>query len=645
MKKIFTLFNLLILVSSNFAQNIGIGTNTPADKLHIEGSSNSIRIDGLSNTGTYSLTRVPIKAVFFDINGSLVKGGNGSPLVDAWYSIGNSGTSGGSNFIGTLDAQPFVIKTNGSAASNERMRFLATGQAVYNSITPFTTDVFSVYGTGYAGATSSLGNSAINGYVGANGIGVYGESNSAAANNGIAVYGNLLGNSTDAWSTSYGILGRNTTVPASTGMSIGIGSLVTATSGDARGLNAATASAAGVGVAGYNNATTGNNAFGIFGLTASNSGVGIFGVNNAAALGTNTGVGIFGKTNGTLSTGLSIGVRGMSDAATGNGYAFYGQASSSSAIGGIAFVTSSGAGWQGQNFGTGDGVRGLNTSTNSGSAGSGVYGQTNALTSQGGEFMNFNTYGTGLLAVGNNVSGLYHSAGSGVAATGKQFGVVGFATTIFNTNGLNVIGANGTNASAGGYFEVQSAAGAAQSWSYVGVRDNFNALRKIIGNGTVNTIVKDVKGEYIALSCPEAPENLFEDYGQGKLVNGIAHITIDPNFAKNITVNEIHPLRVFVQLEGDCKGVYVSNKTQNGFDVIELAGGSSNTSFSWNIVANRADELLSDGTVAKYTSERFAPAPGPIKKENIKKRDAVIQQPLNDHSSVSLPMPTKDIEK
>ena len=113
------------------------------------------------------------------------------------------------------------------------------------------------------------------------------------------------------------------------------------------------------------------------------------------------------------------------------------------------------------------------------------------------------------------------------------------------------------------------------------------------------------------LARPEAPENLFEDYSKGQLINGAAHVTIDPVFAKNIVVNQDHDLRVFIQLEGDCKGVYVTNKTQNGFDVVELDGGKSNASFSYHVIANRADEILSDGTVSKYSSERFAPAMGP----------------------------------
>jgi hypothetical protein len=197
---------------------------------------------------------------------------------------------------------------------------------------------------------------------------------------------------------------------------------------------------------------------------------------------------------------------------------------------------------------------------------------------------------------------------------------------------------NAATASAGGYFEVLNA-GIAQTWAYVGARDNGGVLRKIIGSGTVNTIVKDLDEKYVALSCPEAPENLFQDYGVGQLINGKVHITIDPIFAKNIVVNEKHPLRVFVQLEGDCKGVYVTNKTKDGFDVIELNAGSSNTSFSWSIVANRADEILPDGTISKYSNERFAPAPGPQEKltqetseENSAVRNVQSEEPVSPAS-------------
>lgn len=657
--------NLLFVITLfsgffSFAQNVGINATgalpNASAMLDVSATNKGILIPRVALTGTTDITTVPGAANWLTVfntatvsdvttgiyywNGTVwVKVGSG-PVTD-WQITGNSGTTAGSNFIGTTDAQAFVTKTGGSAAANERMRILATGTASYNNTTPFAGDVFSVYGTGYAGAINALGNFALNGYTGASGVGVYGESTSAAGNDGIGVYGSLNGLSTATATSSLGVYGSNATTPAGTGIAIGVGGDAYATTGDARGVEGTTSSPAGIGTTGFNFGTTGN-AFGVYGQSASVAGIGVFGINSAATHTTNTSVGVFGRSLGTVTTGFSIGVRGYADAATGNGYAFYGQALSSAAVGGITFVTSSGAGWQGQNAGTGDGVRGYNTSATAATAGAGVYGQTNATTSMGGEFANLNALGTGLLATGNNTGGFYLARGSGIAATGTQFGVVGFATTMVNTNPLNNAAASGANASAGGYFEVQNA-GTAVTWAYVGVREVAGAggLRKIIGNGTVNTIVKDLDGELVALSCPEAPENLFQDYGQGMLVNGKAHINIDPILAKNIVVNDKHPLRVFIQLEGDCEGVYVTNKTQTGFDVIELKNGQSNIAFSYTIVANRADEVLSDGSISKYSEERFPAAPGPQQKNSVdtKQNENGIQTPLNDVENESYPLP------
>lgn len=691
----------------SFAQNVGINATgavpNASAMLDVDATNKGILIPRVALTGTTDVTTVPGAANWLTVfntanvsnvttglyywNGTVwVKVGSG-PVTD-WQILGNAGTTAGTNFIGTTDAQAFVTKTGGSGAANERLRILATGMASYNNITPFAGDVFSVYGTGYAGAINALGNFALNGYTGAGGVGVYGESTSAAGNDGIGVYGSLNGLSTATTTSSLGVYGSNATTPAGTGIAIGVGGDAYATSGDARGVEGTTSSPAGIGTSGFNFGTTGNS-FGIYGQSSSVAGVGIFGVNSATAYSTNTAVGVFGRSVGTVTTGNSIGVRGYADAATGNGYAFYGQSLSTAAVGGIAFVTSSGTGWQGQNAGTGDGVRGYNTSATPGTAGSGVYGQTNATTSFGGEFSNINASGTGVFGVGNNVAGTYLTAGSGgafngtstgsfskattvvggngvvavgnniatvltlargsgVTGSGTQFGVVGFATTTVNTNPLNNAAANAANASAGGYFEVQNA-GTAITWAYVGVREVAGAggLRKIIGNGTVNTIVKDLDGELVALSCPEAPENLFQDYGQGILVNGKAHIDIDPILAKNIVVNDKHPLRVFIQLEGDCEGVYVTNKTQTGFDVIELKNGQSSIAFSYTIVANRADEVLSDGSISRYSEERFPTAPGPQEKNMLETKqnelpsENNIQKPLDDMDKQITPSPAR----
>lgn len=246
--------------------------------------------------------------------------------------------------------------------------------------------------------------------------------------------------------------------------------------------------------------------------------------------------------------------------------------------------------------------------------------------------------GTGLLCAGNNISTpLTYSGGSGGAFTGTGAGVVGYGTTV--ASGVGVIGAgnnvsptvpasngcggaftgtfcgvygNATTTSGtryGGYFATTNG-----QYAYVGGR-NGNTNQKIQGTGSVSTIVKNTNGERITLTCPEAPEVLFQDYGIGQLVNGFAHITIDPDLAINICVNDKHPLKVFITLEGDCNGVYVTNKSANGFDVVELQGGQSSVPFSWQIVATRANEeyTLTDGTteISDY-SHRFQPAPPPL---------------------------------
>lgn len=157
----------------------------------------------------------------------------------------------------------------------------------------------------------------------------------------------------------------------------------------------------------------------------------------------------------------------------------------------------------------------------------------------------------------------------------------------------------------GGYFYSGSTTPA---YAYTGA--NFNGTTyKIIGNGTVSTIVdgNDAGDSKKVMFAPEAPEVLFEDYGTGTLVNGSAQINIDPVFTQNIVVDDEHPLKVFIQLEGDCNGVYVTNKSASGFLVKELQNGTSSVDFSWHIVANRKNGTGPEGS--KYADLRFPDAP------------------------------------
>jgi hypothetical protein len=103
--------------------------------------------------------------------------------------------------------------------------------------------------------------------------------------------------------------------------------------------------------------------------------------------------------------------------------------------------------------------------------------------------------------------------------------------------------------------------------------------------GTKSAVVNTSKGP-TSFYCQESPEVWFEDIGSGELKNGKCHIELDLIFIEATTINSSNPTRVFIQLNGECNGVYVI-KTNTGFDVIESNNGTSNVSFDYRVVAKR----------------------------------------------------------
>ena len=161
----------------------------------------------------------------------------------------------------------------------------------------------------------------------------------------------------------------------------------------------------------------------------------------------------------------------------------------------------------------------------------------------------------------------------------------------------------------GGYFDANVNA---NDFVFVGARNDGTSY-KVLGGGSVSTMVKDEEGNNRILHATETPEILFEDFGSSRLINGEAYINLDPLLAKHIYVDEKYPIRVFIQLEGDCNGVYVTEKTKLGFRVKELQNGTSNVAFSWNLVANRADALNPDGSISsKHVGVRLPIGPNKL---------------------------------
>ena len=166
----------------------------------------------------------------------------------------------------------------------------------------------------------------------------------------------------------------------------------------------------------------------------------------------------------------------------------------------------------------------------------------------------------------------------------------------------------------GGYFTANPATGSNANYTFIGLYHSAvgsgTTYYDIYGSGVVGLSINKPNGKTVSMFCPSSPEILSSDYGSGQLNSGFCHIELDPVFSNIIYSDNSNPIKVFIQLEGDCLGVYVTNKTSNGFDVKELQGGKSNVPFSWSVVANRADSYDTSGNIiSKHQGLRFPAAP------------------------------------
>ena len=222
--------------------------------------------------------------------------------------------------------------------------------------------------------------------------------------------------------------------------------------------------------------------------------------------------------------------------------------------------------------------------------------------------------GTGVVGQSTNGAGVSGSGSDGVDALGTNYGVYGrggtgvlgetYSTVGNGLSGINYGGANGL------YTYTSSILGAS---AYL---DGPTGHCAIYGNGSLfctgsKSAVVPVDGgsRQAALYAMDSPENWFEDFGFGRLTNGEATIQLESKFAQ--TVNTGMDYHVFAVPNGDCKGLYVAEKTAAGFVVRELGGGTSNIAFDYRIVARRKgyeNIRLADKT-EEFTAKPKPPSP------------------------------------
>jgi len=226
---------------------------------------------------------------------------------------------------------------------------------------------------------------------------------------------------------------------------------------------------------------------------------------------------------------------------------------------------------------------------------------------------------SGLSAVYTNVGGnnyvfpsVYgsNSYGTGTGVWG-QVGTQSSTSSAFGHPGVGVWGDGGTSTSGapvgvqgtvdygnGGVFANNSTA-AESLYAYNFNRDGnsffagnprgscyIDLANDLNCSGSKNAVVPIEGGKRtVAMSAIEAPQNWFEDFGEASLSNGAAVVQLDSTYTQ--TVNSDTKYQVFLTPYGDCKGLYVTNRTANSFEVRELGGGKANLSFGYRIAVLR----------------------------------------------------------
>lgn len=117
------------------------------------------------------------------------------------------------------------------------------------------------------------------------------------------------------------------------------------------------------------------------------------------------------------------------------------------------------------------------------------------------------------------------------------------------------------------------------------VGGNLRINGDFVATGTKSAVVTLADNREVRLYAVESPGNWFEDFGSGRLNDGVVTVSLDPLFAQ--TVNTNYTYHVFLTANGNCRGLYVAKKTATTFEVRELGGGRSKVTFDYRIVARR----------------------------------------------------------
>lgn len=104
--------------------------------------------------------------------------------------------------------------------------------------------------------------------------------------------------------------------------------------------------------------------------------------------------------------------------------------------------------------------------------------------------------------------------------------------------------------------------------------------------GTKNRLVHEEKWGDLYYHSTESARALFTIEGEGRMTDGVAHVQLDPKWLAGVTIDEEHPMQVWITFYGPHGNYYVERaNSNNGFKVVDPSG--SNAAFGWKVEARQ----------------------------------------------------------
>jgi hypothetical protein len=244
-----------------------------------------------------------------------------------------------------------------------------------------------------------------------------------------------------------------------------------------------------------------------------------------------------------------------------------------------------------------------------------AYGYETGSTNVTYGVVGFSASNKGIGTYGQGVSGSAEGAGyAGATPLGVwgDSGASGSTGVLATTdNGFAIVGLNNSDGGVTAFFENDESLTSSDAvLATYGGNFGGKCLIDVSGlltctGGMAAAVPVDGGARQIALAVVGSSENWFEDAGSGQLSHGEALVNIESVFGE--TVNTAVDYHVFLTPNGDCKGLYVAQKSRTSFVVRELGGGTASIAFDYRIMAKRKGfELI---RLADRTKEMNAPRP------------------------------------